>query len=937
MPDLAFEDLGYDAAGRVLACVGASSTQYGAAQLRGDIFWRYDERPELEMVREIRRVVVEDDAPGLRVDSVRDCGAIAAHPIVDETGAPRAWLVAWNPDVTPGEDAPDHWKRTCETLPRVADMLSSEGRVALDLAGAVDELSARYEELNIVYRMERVARDASPDFELIRELLRGFLEHMDVDVGMLVTRSGELSVVARGTDRPISNLDLVHTELGGRVWRFASASHQTVVMNEENDSRREFLAPNLPFKVLAIPSSDCGNAESGLLLLRSFESKDFMNSDLNLARVFLGQALMLAHNHALLDEMEGFTRQMAASLVEAIEAKDPYTRGHSERVELICGGLGEAAGVSADDHADLLWGALLHDVGKIGIPDSILMKPGRLTDDEYTFIKTHPMRGYEILRHIERLGPAALDAARYHQERFDGSGYPYGLAGAEIPLCRSRGRGGRHLRCHHELAVLPTRALSHDARGRDPDRDLRQTARSRARRALLRSHGERSRAGSRRFGPKPLRADDARVVVGEVEPIARRRRDLPRAARIPSPRKHDVGGSSPSACIDELRRRGGHLPRAGPLARVADDHEPGSPRGCSRPTSALTRDRPLALGRQPEPRAPEGRLLPHEPRRADRGHRRGVDPAGLRRPERDPLDAAPARRDAGRARPRRRGAHPGGARAPGGARSCAWRRSWSTRAGSRRRTCSSAWPCSSACRIVWLRSGLVDPRPPAHAPRGHVEAARGAPADPGPGRALRGDERPAVGADDRDDRGPDRLPGAAGARLRGGDRRLARRRVERLARPVRVHGRPRGRPRGRRHRASPRTRAAIDDMASGQPGDQPDQRHPPPRRAGRRQRHPHRAASPQRCRIRARIDGVALHADGAADRGPSGARLAPQGDGEPRHRRAPAAPGRSHAGRDARTRRRSPLQLAAGHLRREGRPARPGQEPGRARRRIASG
>ena len=87
-----------------------------------------------------------------------------------------------------------------------------------------------------------------------------------------------------------------------------------------------------------------------------------------------------------------------------------------------------------DEFADLLWGALLHDIGKIGIPDAILMKPAALTDDEYTFIKTHPGRSYDILQHIEQLGPSALDAARFHQERFDGNGYPFGLTGTEIPL-----------------------------------------------------------------------------------------------------------------------------------------------------------------------------------------------------------------------------------------------------------------------------------------------------------------------------------------------------------------------------------------------------------------------------------------------------------------------------------------------------------------------
>jgi HD-GYP domain-containing protein (c-di-GMP phosphodiesterase class II) len=95
--------------------------------------------------------------------------------------------------------------------------------------------------------------------------------------------------------------------------------------------------------------------------------------------------------------------------------------------------IGRAMALSAEEIDNLHWGALLHDVGKIGIPDAVLCKPARLTPDEYAFIMVHPERSYEILRHIDRLA-GALPGARHHQEKFDGTGYPHGLKGKNIPL-----------------------------------------------------------------------------------------------------------------------------------------------------------------------------------------------------------------------------------------------------------------------------------------------------------------------------------------------------------------------------------------------------------------------------------------------------------------------------------------------------------------------
>lgn len=432
--DLLALDLGYETAGHILSSVAGRGMGFAAVDLRGAVLWSSDRELDLEAMRSVSDKV----AAGIAVDgediALGDRGRLSARPICNVPDSPLAWMVAWSADEGGLGGSSSEWKRVCETLPRVADMLSRECRLANELSGAVSELENRYEELNIVYQMEREARDAPPDDGVVQKMLDVFLDHLGVDVGLLVAADVQKSLSARGTDRPILNVDLVLTELQGKVWRFISASKKPLVMNDRNDERRGYLLTNLPFKLMAIPNETCGEPTGGLLLLRHQDEPDFTNSDLSLARVFFGQAMILMRNHVLLANMERFTRQIASSLVETVEAKDPYTRGHSERVERITAGIGHQSGIEPEEFNDLLWGALLHDIGKIGIPDAILMKPSRLTADEYTFIKTHPNRSYEILKHVEQLGPAALDGARYHQERFDGTGYPFGLAGTEIPL-----------------------------------------------------------------------------------------------------------------------------------------------------------------------------------------------------------------------------------------------------------------------------------------------------------------------------------------------------------------------------------------------------------------------------------------------------------------------------------------------------------------------
>jgi len=159
----------------------------------------------------------------------------------------------------------------------------------------------------------------------------------------------------------------------------------------------------------------------------------FSNSDRHLGEVLANQLSAMVSQVLAVSSTKKFTAQLAMAMVEAVEAKDPYTRGHSERVHHLSMEIGRALNLPEEEMQDLHWGSLLHDVGKIGIPDAILCKPARLTTDEYTFIMVHPERSYEILRHIDQL-KNAVPGARHHQEMWDGKGYPHGLKGTRIPL-----------------------------------------------------------------------------------------------------------------------------------------------------------------------------------------------------------------------------------------------------------------------------------------------------------------------------------------------------------------------------------------------------------------------------------------------------------------------------------------------------------------------
>jgi len=155
--------------------------------------------------------------------------------------------------------------------------------------------------------------------------------------------------------------------------------------------------------------------------------------DVKLISALANHVAIAIRNARLLGEVRSLFLNLVKSLISIVEAKHKYTRGHSERVNKISCFLGRQLGLRKHAREVLHWASLFHDIGKISVPDAILNKPGRLTEDEFDAVKQHPVVGYNVLSHIEQLREA-LPGIRHHHERMDGSGYPDGLRADEIPL-----------------------------------------------------------------------------------------------------------------------------------------------------------------------------------------------------------------------------------------------------------------------------------------------------------------------------------------------------------------------------------------------------------------------------------------------------------------------------------------------------------------------
>jgi putative nucleotidyltransferase with HDIG domain len=166
----------------------------------------------------------------------------------------------------------------------------------------------------------------------------------------------------------------------------------------------------------------------------------FQEADLTLISAFADQAAVAIDSARLFEELQQSHRELERAYeatlegwAKALELRDEGTEGHTQRVAVLTERLARSMGIGEEMLVHIKRGALLHDIGKMGIPDNILRKNGPLTDEERLIMEKHPRYAYEMLSSIEFLLPA-LDIPYCHHERWDGTGYPRGLQGEQIPF-----------------------------------------------------------------------------------------------------------------------------------------------------------------------------------------------------------------------------------------------------------------------------------------------------------------------------------------------------------------------------------------------------------------------------------------------------------------------------------------------------------------------
>jgi HD-GYP domain-containing protein (c-di-GMP phosphodiesterase class II) len=317
---------------------------------------------------------------------------------------------------------------------RVLATLGNQGVVAVRNAELYTKHERSIWELS---RLQEVLQAVTSTLDLnqvLEKVLEGAAKASSAQIGCLALDDSGTLVLKRGFGTDSTTAEKLALGIGGDICKDVMASGKPFMEAMEHDTVNE--SPLNPRAVLCVPIVLRGTS-TGLLFLANYQAGHAFTPDhRNLVTELAAEAAVWIDNARLFKDREEVILSSLKALANAVDARDPYTAGHSQRVTKYALTIARQMKYSPKDNRAwdrLEQGGLLHDIGKIGTPDAILQKAGKLTDDEFAKMKEHPVEGFNILSGLKMLTDE-LVIVRSHHERYDGKGYPDRKKGDELPM-----------------------------------------------------------------------------------------------------------------------------------------------------------------------------------------------------------------------------------------------------------------------------------------------------------------------------------------------------------------------------------------------------------------------------------------------------------------------------------------------------------------------
>ena len=343
----------------------------------------------------------------------------------------RATVAAVRPEdlVGPGEA-----RRLAAALTWLRQDTVEVDRRVTELHTMSQQLAESYEELSLLYKLSSGMTVDQPPSHFLNDACRELQQVAGLTWMALQVSSDDqrLNELAGGlfTAAPEAMDKKLLTQVG--QWLIAHAPAKATVYEEPETAGIPRLA-ELAANVLVVPLVQNERVIGVLFGGDKLDGSRISSIDSKLCHSLANTLSIFLQNLMLYEDMQAMFLGTLHALTSSIDAKDSYTHGHSERVALMSRQLAEAVGLDEHQVERVYVSGLVHDVGKIGVPESVLCKAGPLTDEEFGMIKMHPQIGARILQDIRQMQDL-IPGVLYHHERWDGQGYPFGLSGQDIPI-----------------------------------------------------------------------------------------------------------------------------------------------------------------------------------------------------------------------------------------------------------------------------------------------------------------------------------------------------------------------------------------------------------------------------------------------------------------------------------------------------------------------